>query len=230
MTRRSLTGRGGGRLREYVSRMNSADPGFALLAFTSMLAIVNPLGAVPVYAALTGDFTRERRLATLRVAIITANTALFAFAIGGPWILRIFGVTADAFRITGGVLMLGIGYDMVRAKRGPARITKAEEDEAGHRDEVGVIPLGIPSLAGPGAITTVITLMAEAGSMTHRAVVLATIPMVMLVAWFVLRVAPAVLLRVGQTGVNVLTRLMGLLVMVIGMQFVITGIESVAAG
>lgn len=209
--------------------MNSDDIGFALLAFTSMLAIVNPLGAVPIYVTLTGDFTRERRLATLRDAIVTAVVALAVFAVAGPLILRVFGVTTDAFRITGGVLMLGIGYDMVRAKRGPARITKAEEEEAGHRDEVGVIPLGIPSLAGPGAITTVITLMAEAGSATRKGMVLATIPLVMLVAWLVLRIAPAVLLRVGRTGVNVLTRLMGLLVMVIGMQFVITGIESVAA-
>lgn len=193
-----------------------------------MLAIVNPLGAVPVYVTLTGDFTRERRLTTLRAAVIAASVTLVAFALAGPWILRIFGVTTDAFRITGGVLMLGIGYDMVRAKRGPARITKAEEEEAGHRDDVGVIPLGIPSLAGPGAITTVITLMAEAGSLARKAIVLAIIPLVMLVAWLVLRIAPAVLLRVGRTGVNVLTRLMGLLVMVIGMQFVITGIQSVA--
>lgn len=208
--------------------MNSVDLGFALLAFTSMLAIVNPLGAVPVYVTLTGDFTPERRLATLWTAIVTAVTVLLVFALGGPWILRFFGVTTDAFRITGGVLMLGIGYDMVRAKRGPARITKAEEEEAGHRDEVGVIPLGIPSLAGPGAITTVITLMAEAGSVARKTMVLATIPLVMLVAWLALRIAPVVLQRVGRTGVNVLTRLMGLLVMVIGMQFVITGIESVA--
>lgn len=210
--------------------MSSEDFGFMLLAFTSMLAIVNPLGAVPIYVTLTGDFTRERRLATLRDAIVTAIAALVVFAMAGPLILRVFGVTTDAFRITGGVLMLGIGYDMVRAKRGPARITKAEEEEAEHRDEVGVIPLGIPSLAGPGAITTVITLMAEAGSAGRKAMVLASIPLVMLVAWLVLRIAPAVLLRVGRTGVNVLTRLMGLLVMVIGMQFVITGIESVAGG
>lgn len=208
--------------------MSSVDLGFALLTFTSMLAIVNPLGAVPVYVTLTGDYTRERRLATLWTAIVTAVIVLLVFALAGPWILRIFGVTTDAFRITGGVLMLGIGYDMVRAKRGPARITKAEEEEAGHRDEVGVIPLGIPSLAGPGAITTVITLMAEAGSLARKTMVLVAIPLVMLVAWLVLRIAPAVLLRVGRTGVNVLTRLMGLLVMVIGMQFVITGIESVA--
>lgn len=208
--------------------MSSADFGFALLAFTSMLAIVNPLGAVPVYVTLTGDFTRARRLATLRDAIVAASVTLAVFALAGPGILRIFGVTTDAFRITGGVLMLGIGYDMVRAKRGPARITKAEEEEAGHREDVGVIPLGIPSLAGPGAITTVITLMAEAGSIVRKTMVLVTIPVVMLVAWLVLRIAPAVLLRVGRTGVNVLTRVMGLLVMVIGMQFVITGIESVA--
>lgn len=208
--------------------MNPDDLGFALLAFTSMLAIVNPLGAVPIYVTLTGDFTPERRLATLRDAIAAAIAALAVFAVAGPLILRVFGVTTDAFRITGGVLILGVGYDMVRAKRGPARVTKAEAEEAGSRDEVGVIPLGIPSLAGPGAITTVITLMAEAGSVARKSMVLGTIPLVMLVAWLVLRVAPVVLLRVGRTGVNVLTRLMGLLVMVIGMQFVITGIESVA--
>lgn len=203
---------------------------FALLAFTSLLAIVNPISAIPIYVALTGTLTVERRRTTLRTATITGVLVLVAFGLLGTWILRFFGITTDAFRITGGLLFVGIGSDMLSARRSRVKTTPLEEEEAEHREDVGIIPLGLPTLAGPGAITTVVTLVAQARSpMEHAAVYLAIVA-VMIITWIVLGVAPLLLRRFGNTGLNVLTRVMGLLVMVIGMQFIINGTVNVLSG
>ena len=206
----------------------SAQIAYALLAFTSLLAIVNPISAIPIFVALTGDATPQHRRATLRTAALTATVVLVVFGLLGTWILRFFGITTDAFRITGGLLFLGIGSDMLAARRSRVKTTALEEEEAGGRDEVGIIPLGLPTLAGPGAITTVITLVAQAESPWALGAVYVAIVAVMIVSMLVLGVAPLLLRRFGNMGLNVLTRVMGLLVMVIGTQFIINGVVNVA--
>lgn len=200
---------------------------FALLVFTSLLAIVNPLSAVPMFLAVTSGYTHQQRQSTLRMAIATAIIVLFVFGLLGTWILDFFGITTQAFRITGGVLFLGIGSDMLRAKRGRVKATRQEMEEAGSREQTGIIPLGIPALAGPGAITTVITLIPQARDTWQMASIYVSIVLVMAIAWVVLMTAPAILHRFGQTGLNIMTRLMGLLVMVVGMQFIIDGVSAV---
>ncbi|HEX3160293.1 MAG TPA: MarC family protein [Gemmatimonadaceae bacterium] len=207
--------------------MNGSALATALLAFTSLLAIVNPLSAVPIYVALTSDYDEAHRRATLRTAVLTGTLVLITFALLGTFILRFFGITTDAFRIAGGLIFLGIGSDMMAAKPTRVRITTSEEEEAGHRDEVGIIPLGLPTLAGPGAMTTVITLVAQGSSAWDQWGVYLAIVGVMGTAWLVLRVAPMLLLRLGRTGLNIITRVMGLLVMVIGVQFIINGVRAV---
>src|SRR5215203_152000 len=118
---------------------------FTLLAFTSLLAIVNPISAVPLYLAVTAEYDAAHRRRTLRLAVITAIVVLVGFGALGTFILRFFGVTTDAFRIAGGILFLGIGSDMLAARRSRAKTTNEEDVEAGQRDEVGIIPLGIPT-------------------------------------------------------------------------------------
>jgi multiple antibiotic resistance protein len=201
---------------------------FALLAFTSLLAIVNPLGAVPLYVALTAGYEPPRRRATLRRAIATSLAVLLAFALVGTWILRFFGVTTHAFQIAGGILFFGVGWDMLQARRSRVKTTEEEETESAGKDDVGIIPLGLPTLAGPGAITTVIALNGNAGTIAETAAVYVAIVLVLAVCWLVLAAAPAVTRRMGQTAMNVMTRLMGLLVMVVGAQFVINGVSVVA--
>ena len=204
------------------------DTAFALLAFTTLLAIVNPLSAVPLYLAVTAGYDAAHRKRTLRLAVATAIGILVAFGVLGTWILTFFGITTDAFRIAGGILFVGVGSDMLAARRPRNKTTADEEEEAELQDEVGIIPLGMPTLAGPGAMTTVITLTAQAGPLVRRAWVYVAIVGVMLVAWAVLSVAPMLLRRFGRTGLNVMTRVMGLIVMVIGVQFVIDGVSAVA--
>jgi len=204
------------------------DLAFALLVFTSLLAIVNPLSAVPMYLAMTAGYTPAHRASTLRTAIATGIAVLFAFGLLGGWILSFFGITTTAFRITGGLLFLGIGWEMLGAEREHDKPTADEEAEAAaSAGEIGIIPLGLPTLAGPGAITTVITLGAQADSLWRQVSVYAAIVAVMLVSWVILALAPALFRRLGQTGLNVMTRIFGLLVMVVGTQFVIDGVKAV---
>lgn len=200
---------------------------FAILAFTSLLAIVNPLGAVPLFVALTAPYTPSHRMATLRRAIVTGTAVLFVFALAGTWILQFFGITRHAFQIAGGILFFAVGWDMLQAKRSRVKTTADEESESALKDDVGIIPLGLPTLAGPGAITTVIALNGQAVTLLDSAAVYIAILLVLGICWITLLAAPMLTRRMGQTGMNVMTRLMGLLVMVIGAQFVINGVTTV---
>jgi multiple antibiotic resistance protein len=196
---------------------------FAVLAFTSLLAIVNPLGAVPLFVALTAPYSTAHRAATLRRAITTGTVVLIIFALAGTYILQFFGITRQAFQIAGGILFFAIGWDMLQARRSRVKTTEAEETESIHKEDVGIIPLGLPTLAGPGAITTVIALNGQAETLLDSAAVYVAIILVLTICWVTLLAAPMLTRRMGQTGMNVMTRLMGLLVMVIGSQFVING-------
>lgn len=200
---------------------------FAILAFTSLLAIVNPLGAVPLYIALTAPYTPQHRSATLRRAIITGTAVLVVFALAGTHILQFFGITRQAFQIAGGILFFGVGWDMLQARRSRVKTTEEEESESSHKDDVGIIPLGLPTLAGPGAITTVIALNGQAQTAMDELFVYVAILLVLALCWVTLAAAPALTRRMGQTGMNVMTRLMGLIVMVVGAQFVINGATTV---
>jgi multiple antibiotic resistance protein len=208
--------------------INHASIAFTTLAFTSLLAIVNPLSAVPLYVTSTSELDERARRSTLRIAVATGVVALVAFGLAGTFILRFFGITTYAFRIAGGLIFLGIGGDMLNARRLRTRSTRGEQEEAEQKQDVGIIPLGIPTLAGPGSITTVITLTAQADDRWQLAGLYGAIVAVMLVSWIVLAIAPFIVQRVGRTGMNVMTRLMGLLVMVIGVQFIIEGVRTVA--
>src|ERR671918_1743802 len=135
---------------------------FGTVAFTSLLAILNPLSTVPMYVALTAQFDRGRRAATVRRAVLTAFVVMVDFAVAGRYILRFFGITTHAFQIAGGIIFFAIGWDMLQARRSRVKTTEEEETEGAAREDIGIIPLGFPSLAGPGTITTVIALESQA--------------------------------------------------------------------
>lgn len=201
--------------------------GFALLAFSSLFVMVDPVAAVPVYLSSTAPYTPEHRAAVLRRAIATAFVVLVGFGLLGTWIFTFFGITTEAFRITGGIILFGIGLEMLQARRSRTRSTAEEEQESQSIDDVGIVPLGIPLLAGPGAITTVLTLLAQARTPTAQIIVYAAVAAVLLSAWAILGAAPAVARRLRLTGMHAIERVMGLIVMVIGVQFVIDGIQEV---
>ena len=201
---------------------------FGTIAFTSLLAILNPLSVVPIYVALTSSFDPARRAATARRAVLTAFAVMIAFTLVGRYILRFFGITTHAFQIVGGIIFFAIGWEMLQARRSRLKTTEEEESESASKDDVAIIPLGMPSLAGAGTITTVIALDSRATTFAQTASIYVAIFLVSIIAWAILSAAPFVLRRLGQTGMNVFTRVMGLLAMVVGAQFVINGVTVVA--
>jgi multiple antibiotic resistance protein len=199
---------------------------FATLVFTSLLAMVNPFGALPIFVGLTGGYEARHRRGTAIRACISAALVLFTFALFGSLILRFFGITTYAFRIAGGILFFAIGWDMLQARRSRSKTTPEEEVESAAKEDVAVVPLGIPTLAGPGAITTVVALMDQAPGAAEAISVYLAIGAVLVISLGLLLVAPALLRFLGQTGINVMTRLMGLLIMVVGVQFVLDGLGT----
>lgn len=200
---------------------------FAVLCLTSLLAIINPLSATPMYLALTDGYTREHRRRTIRQAVLTAFCVLTTFALLGGTIFQVFGITIHAFRIAGGIIFFGIGMDMLQAKRARGKTTEEEEQEGLVKEEVGVTPLGIPMITGPGAITTVMVLMTQAREPIYVGAIFGAILVVLLITYLVLTAAPRVLRFFGQTGLNVMTRIMGLLVTVIAVQYIVDGARPI---
>jgi multiple antibiotic resistance protein len=200
---------------------------FALLCFSSLLAIINPLSAAPMYLALTEGYTPPHRARTLRTALLTALLVMLTFAMLGGAIFTFFGITIDAFRIAGGFIFFGIGMDMLQAKRQAGKATEEEEEEGRVRENVGVTPLGIPMITGPGAITTVMVLMTQAATRERVLIVLTSVALVLAISWAVLSAAPRLVRFFGKTGMNVMTRLMGLLVTVVAVQFIVDGARPI---
>ncbi len=196
-----------------------------LLVFTSVLFIVDPFAAVPTFLAMTErDSPAQRRILARRGAWTCAIT-LTLFALGGSLIFKIFGITIGAFKIAGGVLIGLNALDMVQARRSQQRETPVETAEGIQKEDIGIIPLGVPMLAGPGAISTVMVLALGAKGLVPILAVYASIALTALISFYVLAGATLVERRMGQTGMRILTRLMGLVLCAIAAQFIIDGIK-----
>ena len=196
-----------------------------LLVFTSVFFIVDPFAAVPSFLAMTErDSPAQRRVLARRGAWTCAIT-LTAFALGGSLIFKLFGITLGAFKIAGGVLIGLNALDMVQARRSQQKETPAEKAEGIQKDDIGIMPLGVPMLAGPGAISTVMVIAAGARGLLTTAALYLSIVATALVSFYVLGAATMVERRLGQTGMRILTRLMGLVLCAIAVQFILDGIK-----
>ena len=198
---------------------------FALVTFASVLFIVDPIAVVPTYLVITqGQNTRQRQV-TARRACIAAAMILIVFAAAGSRIFGLFGITMPAFRIAGGLILWLVAMDMLRGNRstqeGAAEITEGQA-----KDDVALTPLAMPMLAGPGAISTIMVLAGQARGTSQTIVVYASIVVTLLLSWITLHLAERLVKRIGQTGIRVMTRIMGLLLAAIAVQFVITGIRE----
>ena len=195
------------------------------LIFTSVLFIVDPLTAVPTFLAMTQrDAPVVRRLMARRGAWTCAIT-LTAFALGGSVIFRLFGITLGAFKIAGGVLIGLTALDMVQARRSQQKETPIETAEGIEKEDVGIMPLGVPMLAGPGAISTVMVLAGTSKSPVTTAGLYGAIALTAFLCYVTLAGAMRVEQRLGQTGMRILTRLMGLVLSAIAVQFIVDGIK-----
>lgn len=195
------------------------------LIFTSILFIVDPLTVVPTFLAMTARDPPEVRRLMARRGAWTCAITLTAFALGGSLIFRLFGITMGAFKIAGGVLIGLNALDMVQARRSQQRETPIEKAEGMEKEDVGIMPLGVPLLGGPGAISTVMVLTGASQGVVTTLGVYGAIGLTAFVSYLTLAAASRVERRLGQTGMRVLTRLMGLVLCAIAVQFIVDGIK-----
>ncbi len=204
-------------------------PGFlayTLLCFGSVFSIVDPFAALPIFLALVGEQPKEVQHRTALRASLTVLVVLSAFALAGSIIFTFFSITIAAFKIAGGILLFGVGLEMMRARQSATRTTKEERTEAVSKEEVGLIPLGIPLLSGPGAIATVTVLIGRTKGVEQKIGVHIAILATTIITFLVLRSAPVVARVLGRTGINLIGRIMGLILAASAMQFVIDGLHE----
>ncbi|MEG3055120.1 MAG: MarC family protein [Methanoculleus sp.] len=201
---------------------------FALLSFSSIIIVVNPLAATLLFVSLTGTMEGTTKLKVALDSSKFALVVLLAFTIGGGWILQLFGITIEAFRIAGGLLLFGIGMDMVYAKTSRTQMTATEKYEGQDADDIAVMPLAIPMISGPGAITSVIVLMNEAVGMGIAAIAIVPVAAVtaIVITYYMMRHSDIIVQRIGQREYRAVNRLMGMLLIAIAVQFIIIGLRT----
>lgn len=199
---------------------------FALKAFVTLVVVVDPLGVAPNFVALTSELETIERNRTLRRALIVAFGVTLFFLAGGRWLLAYLGVTVDAFAISGGILLFAAAWPMLFGHRpGLQAPERSEPNTLG--EDIAVFPLAIPLLSGPGTITTIILLTNQQDTDALRMGVLAVIvAVVYLIAWFLLYAAERIMTRLGEGKVRIMTRVLGIILAALAVQFVLNGIDG----
>jgi len=202
---------------------SSAYVRFSLLALSSIFFLVDPFAALPTFLAVTAGVDAQRRRKMAWKASVTALVVLSAFAVAGQYIFKIFGITLPAFEIAGGVILLLIGLDMLEAKRSPTQESSEEATDAQSKEDAGIVPLGIPMLAGPGAIASVMVLVGQAQTKWQMVAILAAIFITAAICYLVLGNSDKVARALGDTGIRILVRIMGLLLVALAVQYFVNG-------
>jgi multiple antibiotic resistance protein len=201
----------------------SAYVRFSLLALSSIFFLVDPFAALPTFLAVTAGADKVKRRRIAGKASLTALVFLSAFALGGQYIFRMFGITLPAFEIAGGIILLLIGLDMLEAKRSPTQEASGDTVAAAEKDDAGIVPLGIPMLAGPGSITSVMVLVGQAQTMWQMVAILGAIAVTAAICYLVLGNSDRVARALGDTGIRILVRIMGLLLVALAVQYFVNG-------
>ncbi|MCU1313250.1 MAG: antibiotic resistance protein MarC [Acidobacteriaceae bacterium] len=199
---------------------------FSFLALSSIFFLVDPFAAIGTFMAITAGEDSERRRRTARRGAITCFIVLSTFAVLGQLIFSMFGIKLPAFEIAGGIILLLVGIDMLEAKRSPTQESTGETEEAAAKDEAGIVPLGIPMLAGPGAISSVMVLVGQAKVWWEWAAIFAAIAITAWASYGVLVGADRIRRLMGDTGIRILVRIMGLLLVALAVQFFVNGLTD----
>ncbi len=196
---------------------------FALLCFTSFFTLLNPLGVMPLFMTMTKDFEVVNRRKTALKATIVSFFTIMSFAVTGQLLFRFFGISVDSLRIVGGVIFFIMGQDMLQARLGNTKITASEMEK--HITDISITPLAIPMICGPGAITNAIVLMQDAVNVEMKLILIISILVICIITYLVLIAASPIMKVLGETGNKIMLRLMGLIVMVIGVEFFFAGLK-----
>jgi len=203
---------------------------FSLLSLSAIFFVVDPMGAIPVFIAMTRDDPPEKRRDMARRAAVVAFFVLTLFAVAGTLIFKVFGVTLGAFKVAGGVLLLLTSIEMLRAQPQRTRTTPEEEREGAEKEDVAIFPLAIPLLAGPGSIATVTALMGRAGRKAFAVPVILSIAITCVISFWMLVAADRISRFLGVTGLNVMNRVIGLIIGAIAVQFMFDGLRDTFPG
>ena len=198
---------------------------YALLCFTSFFTLTNPLGTMPVFLTMTNGLSDDERKHIIKRATIVSFVILIAFTLCGQFLFKFFGISTNGFRIAAGFIILKIGYDMLQARYSNAKL-KDDEIKA-YVNDISITPLSIPMLCGPGAIANGIILMSDATTIELKVTLITMIAVVYVISYIVLRLSTRLVNIIGETGNNVMMRLMGLILMVIAVECFVGGLKPI---
>lgn len=199
---------------------------YTLLAFGSLFAIMDPIALVPAFVTMTARDSRAAQIRAAKLACTVAAGVMFGFVLTGQWIFRLLGVTLPAFQIAGSVFLFLIALDMLYAKRTAARETSEEVAAGTAKDDIAITPLGVPMLAGPGAISAALILRAQANGWAQHAALLTCIALVCFLGYLILRFAASNTHRLNPLALTLTARLMGLLLAAVAVQFVLNALRQ----
>ncbi len=200
---------------------------FFIFCLTTLFTLINPIGITPLLVVMTERFSKDERINIAKKGSLTAFTTLILFAILGSFIFNFFGITIEAFQIMGGILFFRNGLRMLDAKVGRSRTTPAEQEESQESDDIAISPIGIPLIAGPGAITATMLLSSQTPKLYSYATIGLSISVVLSFVYLILRNGDVLIRVLGTSIMRIIQRLMGLILLVIAVQFVINGTVSV---
>ena len=198
--------------------------------FTTLLAIVNPLGIIPIFVSLTGGLAEEERKRIVYTTSVTVAVILVVATLLGQPLLGFFGVSIASFKVGGGILLLLMSISMMQARHTQSKQTPEEAAEAEEKESIAVVPIAMPLLAGPGAISTVIIYANESPNPLHIGLIIVICILISLLTWLALMAAGRVRNMLSRTGINIATRLMGLLLAAIAVEFIAGGLSVLLPG
>ncbi|MDV7188195.1 MarC family protein [Lutibacter sp. TH_r2] len=200
---------------------------FAILVFTSFFTLINPLSSMPVFMSMTTNLSKKRRRQTAKKATLVAFFTLLLFAFSGKILFNFFGISVNSFRIVGGVIFFAMGWDMLQARLAHIKHTDDEKKIDAYVDDISITPLAIPMICGPGAITNAIVLMEDSHTLLQQVVLIGIIAFVLLLTFLIYVGGSKIIDFLGETGNKVMMRLMGLIVMVIAVEFFFSGLKPI---
>ena len=198
---------------------------FALLCFTSFFTLTNPLGTMPVFLTMTNGMNDHERKAIVRRATIVSFITLMVFTFSGQFLFKFFGISSNGSRMAGGFIIFKIGFDMLQARYSNAKLK--EEEVKTYADDISITPLAIPMLCGPGAIANAIMLMDDASTLSLKGTLIGIIALVYFITFLILQASTRLVRILGETGNNVMMRLMGLILMVIAVECFVSGLKPI---
>ena len=196
---------------------------YGLLCFTSFFTLINPLGTMPIFLSMTTELSVADRNRTAKKASIIGFLTILAFAFTGQLLFKFFGISVHSFRVVGGVIFFMVGMDMLQARLGRVKIK--ENEIKSYVTDISITPLAIPMICGPGAITNSIVLMEDANTLAKQIVLIGSIFLIILLTYIILYSSSKLTKLLGETGINVMMRIMGLIVMVIAVEFLFSGLK-----